>query len=77
MEPCKKTRCPWVKSSTDADYYVCLNCGRDRRVDSSEMWINSWIAVAIVIFLAVLLDSANQSPELPTQDTHTLPAQNE
>jgi hypothetical protein len=50
MKNCDNFYCHWVQHSQDPDYYYCLKCERERRLNSSD---DGWIW--ILLFLIALI----------------------
>ena len=68
MEECKKPFCPWVQSNQDPDHYVCLTCGRHRRITDY-----SSLSFVVMVVVAILIGVALVDVTTPTPDP-TLPA---
>lgn len=53
MKNCDNFYCPWVQHSQDPDYYYCLKCERERRLNSSnDGWI--WILLFLIALIVAI-----------------------
>lgn len=62
---CKNLYCPWVQNSHDADHYVCLKCGKERRINNYELGDGFWWVLAVIVIIIVGFGNHNSQEKLP------------
>ena len=82
MENCNNLYCPWVQNNRDSNHYVCLKCGRERKINNYEL-DNFWLFLAVIVVMILIVGNKldQSSDKLPnkvnkTIESRELPQQN-